>query len=47
MVKLNTSEGMELPPLIARQEFEDEIPKEPVSKVPLPIKMMVGEALCE
>jgi len=40
----NTSEGVEHLPLIACQPLEDKIPREPVPKVPLPIKMLLGEA---
>jgi len=43
MVKPNTIKGVEPLLLIVRQELEDEIRKEPVPKVPFPIKMMLGE----
>jgi len=43
-VKPNTNEGVEASPLGTRQELEEEIPKEPVPKVPLPIKMVLGES---
>jgi len=43
-VKPNVSKGVEPLPFIAFQELEDEIPKELVPKVPLPIKMVLGES---
>jgi len=46
-VKLNTSEGVKPLPLIGRQELEIEIAKEPVPKIPLLIKMALGENLYE
>jgi len=44
MVKPNTSKGLKPLPLIALEEFEDEIPKELIPKVPLPIKMVLEES---
>ena len=43
MMKPNTSEGAKPLPLVACQELEDETPKVPVPKVPLPIKMVLKE----
>ena len=43
MMKPNTSEGVKSSPLIAHQELDDEIPKVPIPKVSLPIKMVLGE----
>ena len=43
MVKPNISEGVKPVPPLARQELEDETSKTPIPKVPLPIKMVLGE----
>jgi len=44
VVKPNTSERVEPSPLISLQKLKEEIPKEHTPKVPLLIKMVLGES---
>ena len=43
MVKPNKSQGVKPLRIVTRQELEDETPKAPIPKVPLPINMVLGE----
>ena len=47
LVKPNISEGVEPLTLVTCQGLEDEIPKKPRAKVPLPITIVLGGSLYE